>query len=68
MGEAVISFIRIDYSSVNDSNFRFVYRSIEVAPKRPTREQARALLEQPVTTENLTIYRDEEENERTENF
>ena len=63
MGADMIPFINIYYSSTNDYDFRLVYRIIEDKPKKPTREQARALLEQPVSTNGLTIYRDEETNE-----
>lgn len=63
LGEVMIPFIRVHYSTTNSYDFRIVWRAIQDHAKRPDREQARALLEQPVHTDNLTIYRDEETNE-----
>lgn len=63
LGEHMIPFIRVCYSTSDSYDFRIVWRAIQDHAKRPDREQARALLEQPVRTDNLTIYRDDETNE-----
>ena len=63
VGADMIPFINIYSTSINDYDFRLVSMIIAEKPKKPTREQARTLLEQPVSTNGLTIYRDEETNE-----